>query len=327
MPTPYITRQQSRQIDRRATDAYGMASLILMENAGRGVADVLERLGIAGPVVVCCGKGNNAGDGFVVARHLDLRGHAVRVLVWAEPSDLTGDAGVNFEILRKSGVPIALFGTQGAMPTSSWACDQHGPADRAIQGAMPTFSPACDQHGHGDEAMPPDFAPQLSGTAWIVDALLGTGARGEPRPPLDRVIDQLNASAVPILAVDLPSGLDCDTGQPSRHTIRAAHTCTFVAPKTGFSAPNAAAFTGQIHVLDIGVPRKLVEEVLRFASGGVVWNLTARGFTQRREGAKERRQPDEAGEGSWLSQEGPVTVPKSENREMEPQMHADERRQ
>jgi NAD(P)H-hydrate epimerase len=244
--TRAISRDQSRQIDRRATDEYGIPSLILMENAGRGVADVLERLGIAGPVVVCCGKGNNAGDGFVLARHLDLRGHAVRVLVWADPSELAGDAGVNFEILRKAGVPIVFFRTQhdstGGMATSSWACDEHG---------------------HEDVAMPPNLASELVGAAWIVDALLGTGARGEPRPPLDRVIDQLNAATAGILAIDLPSGLDCDTGQAAGHTIRAAHTCTFVAPKLGFAAAGAAAYTGEIHVLDIGAPRKLIQEVGR----------------------------------------------------------------
>ena len=90
---------------------------------------------------------------------------------------------------------------------------------------------------------------------------MGTGARGEPRPPLDAVIDELNAAAAPKLAVDLPSGLDCDTGQPARHTIRAAETCTFVTAKVGFLAPAAAGYVGRLHVLDIGVPRKLIERV------------------------------------------------------------------
>jgi len=84
---------------------------------------------------------------------------------------------------------------------------------------------------------------------------------GEPRPPLDAVIDQLNAAAAPKLAIDLPSGLDCDTGKPARHTIRAAETCTFVTAKVGFFAPEAAVYVGRLHVLDIGVPRKLIERV------------------------------------------------------------------
>jgi NAD(P)H-hydrate epimerase len=219
-----LTREQSRQVDRRAVEEYGMSGLVLMENAGRGTADVLCRL-LPGPrtVVVCCGKGNNAGDGFVVARHLELRGHEVRVLVWAEPDELTGDAGENFRILQKARTPLEVFG------------------------------------GRHDAAR---LARHLAGAAWIVDALLGTGARGEPRPPLRAVIRQLNAAAAPKLAVDLPSGLDCDTGEAAAATIRAAETCTFVALKRGFLAPAAEQYTGRVHVLDIGAPRKLVEEVL-----------------------------------------------------------------
>jgi len=215
MATRYLTRDESREIDRRAIEDYGIPGVVLMENAGRGVADCLEELGISGPVVICCGKGNNAGDGFVVARHLQLRGHAVRVLVWAEAEELTGDAGVNFRVVQRMKIPLTLFG-----------------------------------RGHSSTAL----EAALVGAGWIVDALLGTGARGEPRPPLDAVIEQLNAATAPKLAIDLPSGLDCDTGQASRHTIRAAHTCTFVAPKLGFKAPDVQGFTGQVHVVDIGAP-------------------------------------------------------------------------
>ncbi|MEX0979020.1 MAG: NAD(P)H-hydrate epimerase, partial [Pirellulales bacterium] len=92
--------------------------------------------------------------------------------------------------------------------------------------------------------------------------LLGTGDTGDPRPPYDRFIDAINAQQAPVMAVDLPSGLDCDTGVAARHTIRAAHTCTFVAAKPGFLVPAAATYTGQVHVLDIGAPRKLVEETI-----------------------------------------------------------------
>lgn len=226
---PTITRQQSREVDQRAIEQYGMTGLVLMENAGRGTADVLCRLaetesgGRLRRVVICCGKGNNAGDGFVIARHLDLRGHDVRVLIWADPAELTGDAGANFKILRHTGVPIELFG------------NRHDAAR---------------------------LAQQLTGVDWIVDALLGTGAHGEPRPPLNAVIDQLNAAAAKRLAVDLPSGLDCDTGLAAQHTIRADETCTFVAMKRGFVTLGAEQYTGRVHVLDIGVPRQLVEEVV-----------------------------------------------------------------
>ncbi len=210
-----ISREQARLVDRRAVEEFHMPSIVLMENAGRGVADVLCALGIAGPVTICCGAGNNGGDGAVVARHLDLRGYSVRVLLFAERDKLRGDAATNFRILEASGVPI----------------EQPGAAD---------------------------VDNRLAGSAWVVDALLGTGARGEPRAPLDRVIERINAS-------QYPSGLDCESGIAASHTIRAAHTCTFVANKIGFLAPGAAAYTGALHVLDIGAPRKLIDEILKAA--------------------------------------------------------------
>ncbi len=218
-----LTRERSRQVDRLAIEEYGFTGLMLMENAGRGVADVLCGLGLAGPVVICCGKGNNAGDGFVAARHLDLRGHAVRVLLWALPEELAGDAGANYHILTKTGVPIEVFG------------------------------PVHDC---------PRLARKLEGAGWIVDALLGTGARGEPRPPIAAVIEQINASPAPKLAIDLPSGLDCDTGQAAAQTIRAAVTCTFVAAKVGFLVAGAERYLGRVQVLDIGTPRNLLERIV-----------------------------------------------------------------
>ncbi len=160
-----------------------------MENAGRGVADKLCQLGTGGPIVVCCGPGNNGGDGFVIARHLDLRRVAVKVLAWGDPGQGTGEAAINYRILERSGVPI-------------------------VNMSAGSLSNASD--------MTAEIARQLAGAAWVVDALLGTGAKGEPRAPLAVAIDAINTAGVPILAVDLPSGLDCDTGQPAQHTIRAA---------------------------------------------------------------------------------------------------------
>jgi NAD(P)H-hydrate epimerase len=242
MSYPTIDRQTSRQLDRRAMEECHIAGVVLMENAGRGVVDHLERFGIRGPVVVCCGKGNNAGDGFVIARHLDLRGYRVATAIFAAPEELAGDAAVNFAILQTTGVPIACF---------------NGPYD------------------------PAQLAGILDGADWIVDALLGTGVRGEPRPPLDQVIDQINAASARRLAVDLPSGLDCDTGAAARHTIRAECTCTFVARKPGFLAAGAAVYTGEVHVLDIGAPRCLVEAALKLPPGA--------GCSTGRSGQSERR--------------------------------------
>jgi NAD(P)H-hydrate epimerase len=227
MTIPVLTRDQVRAIDRRASAEYGVPSIVLMENAGRGLADKLQKLGPGRhggrTVVICCGRGNNAGDGFVLARHLDLRGVPARVLIWGDPAQLTGDAATNYSIIKRSGIPVEVFAS-------------------------------------GNDAARLDSL--LADATWIVDALLGTGAAGAPRPPLDAVIRQLNSHPAPKLAVDLPSGLDCDTGQAHDPTIVAAHTCTFVAQKPGFFTPGAESFTGQVHVLDIGAPRILLEEFL-----------------------------------------------------------------
>jgi NAD(P)H-hydrate epimerase len=223
IPIPQVlTREQCRRVDQLAIQEFGMSGLVLMENAGRQVADHIMRLAPSGPVLICCGKGNNAGDGFVIARHLDLRGVATRVAVWSPPEQLSGDAAENFQILTLSGVAVERF-----------------------------------ESVHDANRM----APLIGNAALLVDALLGTGAVGEPRAPYDEVIEQLNASGKPIIAVDLPSGLDCDTGKPSRHTIRAAHTCTFVAAKTGFANPQAASYLGAVHVCDIGAPRAVYKNI------------------------------------------------------------------
>ncbi|MBA4019673.1 MAG: NAD(P)H-hydrate epimerase [Pirellula sp.] len=226
MTAPLIlNREQSRRVDVLAVERYGMCGLVLMENAGRGaaelVAGILGEPSVDKPVVICCGRGNNGGDGFVMARHLNNRGFALRILLFCDPAKLTGDAAVNYEIARRAELPIEVF---------------TGDIDAA------------------------QVASRLGDAGCVVDALLGTGATGEPRAPYDRVIDAINAQPAPIVAVDLPSGLDCDTGQPAKHTVRAAHTITFVAAKPGFFTEVGNSYVGKLHVVDIGVPRKLLAE-------------------------------------------------------------------
>lgn len=215
-----MNRQEVRNIDRRAIEDYGLPGMVLMENAGRGAAEVLLSLGPIGRVVLCCGKGNNGGDGFVIARHLHNRGVPVRILLFARPEELAGDAAINYRIVEKS--------------------------DHSLR-VMP---------GNVDAV---ELARELRPATWVVDALFGTGLTGPVRAPLDGVIESINACrSARVLAVDLPSGLDCDTGRPMGATVRAQHTVTFVAPKQGFTNPEAAAFLGRVHVVDIGVPRALM---------------------------------------------------------------------
>jgi NAD(P)H-hydrate epimerase len=218
-----LNRDQVRQIDRRAIQDYGIPGIVLMENAGRGVADTLWRLGIKGQVIVCCGRGNNGGDGLVVARHLDLRQVPVKVLMWCDPDRLEGDAATNYQILARTDVPVEI---------------------------MPDLAERW-----------PGAVKELTEADWIVDALLGTGATGSPRPPVDRALRHGNASRARRLAIDVPSGVDCDTGEVAEVAFRAHHTCTFVAPKPGLLATSAQGYVGQLHVLDIGAPRNLIQDV------------------------------------------------------------------
>ncbi len=214
-----LTREQCRLIDRRAQDEFGVPGIVLMENAGRGSVDVLLQIAQPRRVLVCCGNGNNGGDGFVIARHLDNRRVPVSVILFGRAEDLTGDAAINHEIVKRSGISLS-------------------------------------------SGTPPDLATLGRGLAeadWVVDALFGTGLSGAIRAPLDAVVAAINESGRPVLAVDIPSGLDCDTGQPLGPTVKATHTVTFVGMKQGFAEAVARAWTGEITVVDIGAPRVLVD--------------------------------------------------------------------
>src|SRR5262249_41470028 len=194
----FLTCHQTRELDRRAIEEFAIPGIVLMENAGRGMADLLRSLGLKGKVVICCGKGNNGGDGFVIARWLDARGVAVRIVLFCDPRELTGDAATNWRIVQKCDIPMTV-------PPES-----------------------LDDSG---------LQRELAGAEWIVDALFGSGLRGPVRPPYDRVIAAINDSPARVFAVDIPSGLDSDTGQPLGATVRAHHTATIVAAKQGFATP------------------------------------------------------------------------------------------
>lgn len=220
--TVYLSREQVRRVDQVAIRDWSFPGLVLMENAGRGVADVICKLGIRGPVLIACSKGNNGGDGFVIARHLFLRGYRVEVLLCCDPTELAGDALANFEWLRLCEIPVCRL----------------------------------------DMTPQDDVAARMAESDWLVDALLGTGALGAPREPLAAVIRQMNGANVRRLAIDLPSGFDCDSGTASEPTFRADHTCTFVAPKIGMSREDASVYLGEVHCLDIGLPPILIERAI-----------------------------------------------------------------
>jgi NAD(P)H-hydrate epimerase len=216
-----LTRDECRALDRRAIETFGIPGIVLMENAGRGMAELLRTLGVQGAVVVCCGKGNNAGDGFVIARYLDNARVPVRVLLFTDPVNLSGDSAVAYRILSHSDVPVEVFAS-----------------------------------AEMDEAR---LKAELTGAEWVVDALFGTGLQGPVRAPFDRVIEAINSSGARVFAVDIPSGLDCDTGKPLGPAAIAQHTATVAALKKGFLEPGAKAWLGEVYVVDFGAPRKLFE--------------------------------------------------------------------
>jgi NAD(P)H-hydrate epimerase len=197
---------------------------MLMENAGRGAAATLLALGVHGPVVIACGKGNNGGDGLVMARCLADWEADVKVLLFAEAAELSGEAAANWRVVERMGIA------------------------RVVQ-APARFSEA-------------KLNEELGRAEWVVDALFGTGLQGAVRPPFDRIIAAINASPARVFAVDIPSGLDCDTGEAPGPAIRARHTAALIAPKRGYANPAAAAWTGKVHVVDIGAPRGLLTEML-----------------------------------------------------------------
>lgn len=216
-PPLYLSRDQVRAVDRVAIEEFGMPGVVLMENAGRGSADLLIKQGIDGLVVICCGKGNNGGDGFVIARHLEIRGYSAKILLFTNPDSLTGDAAINYKICKAAKTPIEFI--EQPEKNTGWIL-------------------------------------QLEQADWIVDALLGTGIKGELRDPFPSIINAINATGKNILAVDLPSGLDCDTGEPLGTCVKATFTVSFVAEKSGFTL--AKEFTGPVSVVDIGVPRSII---------------------------------------------------------------------
>ena len=217
--TQCLTSSQVYEFDRMAAEEFGMQTLELMESAGSGVADCLMRLNAdRAPVVVCCGKGNNAGDGFVVARHVHRAGFAVTVVATADRETYRADAAVNLKRAEELGVKIEYL----------------------------------------DEAGECAILCELPQPAWGVDALLGVGAAGAPRAPMDNIIRRLNAAPIKRLAIDLPSGLEADTGEPSEPTFRADVTCTLVAPKPGLLEARAKPYVGELKVVGLGVPDELL---------------------------------------------------------------------
>jgi len=218
-----LNAAQMREADRRTIQDIGIPSLVLMENAGRqavaameaAFADLTDRR-----VAVLCGRGNNGGDGFVVARTLIQRGVDVSVFLVGQVSEVRGDARTNLEVLGRLGLTVVEI-------SDSQAWELH-------------FS-------------------EISDCTLIVDAIFGTGLNAPIAGLLETVVADVNASGIPVVAIDLPSGLSADSHEPIGDSIDAAMTVTLAAPKLALVLPPAETRAGDIVIADIGIPSEVID--------------------------------------------------------------------
>lgn len=215
-----LSRDEIRGIDRAAIEL-GVPGVVLMENAGRNAADEIEAVLDKKPasVAIVAGAGNNGGDGFVIARHLAIRGHRVAVFLCAPQEKVRGDANTNLQIL----IALSFDIRQGT-----------------------------------------DALAQLVEYDIVVDAIGGTGVTGELRGWMLEAVEAVNSARRPVVAIDIPTGLDCDTGIPGTPTVKAQLTVTMLASKKGFENPASQPFTGKVKVVDIGIP---AQQVASLAAG------------------------------------------------------------
>jgi ADP-dependent NAD(P)H-hydrate dehydratase / NAD(P)H-hydrate epimerase len=243
---PVLTADEMRRADRRTIDEIGLPGPVLMENAGAAVARLVdERFPLARRVVVVCGRGNNGGDGFVVARRLGARAEA---LLLGERDGVEGDARTHLLACERSGARVSVVADADA-----WA--------RALR--------------------------RVQDADLVVDAVLGTGLRSAPsglaKEAISAIVDRFEAG-IPVVAVDLPSGVPSDGGALDWPTARATVTVAFAAPKRGHVLPPACEQTGELVIADIGIPAECVA-----AAGPLLFLLedadAAGAFPPRRRGA------------------------------------------
>lgn len=215
---------EMKEIDRRAASEYGIPSLILMENAGLQTTEVVEEIlgsGLGKNVVILVGKGNNGGDGLVVARHLLNSGASVDTFIMGNVDEFTPDSRLNYEILAR-------------MTNAIYPLVEESQLDKLMLA--------------------------LLGADLIVDAIYGIGFRGSLGDLEAQVVRMVNWGRVPVVAVDIPSGVEADTGKVHGDAVRATHTVTFALPKIGLVLEPGKDYAGTLSVADISIPRALLED-------------------------------------------------------------------
>ncbi len=217
-----LTAEQMRNIDRRATERFGIPSIVLMENAAVAVVDALAaHYPDADRVAVLCGPGQNGGDGFAIARHLENRGVVPVVVIIGDRARYSGDALINLQICERLGLPIYDI--------------------REIDEV--------------DEAL-----VHASDADVVIDAIFGTGLNRAPEGIFADVIRAISELRLPVISVDLPSGANASSSQPFEPCIQAEYTVTFAAPKHCHVFEPAAAYCGEVAVADIAIPEIAIED-------------------------------------------------------------------
>ncbi len=220
-----LNTQQMREADRRTIDEIGIPSIVLMENAGRQAVAAMEAAFddlATSHVGVLCGRGNNGGDGFVVARTLIQRGVETSVFLLGSVAEVRGDARVNLEVLGRIGLTVVEI-------TNAQEWELH-------------FS-------------------EISRCELLVDAILGTGFNGQLSGLLETVVADVNGLGVPVVAIDLPTGVSADTHEVAGEAIDASMTVTLAAPKIPLILPPADSHGGDLVIADIGIPLPILDEV------------------------------------------------------------------
>ena len=215
-PDHYVTSEEMRGLEREAGEKYALSPLILMENAGRSVAEAIGRLYGPPPkrVLVVCGQGNNGGDGSAAARHLWNQGFEVEVALYGDAGGFKPEAAANHEIARKMGIPTASHPPMGTLK------ERLGKADL------------------------------------VVDALFGTGLKRNLGRPHTDIIRLMNESGRKIVSIDLPSGLDADSGDVRGAAVKAAHTVSLGYSKVGLIHNSGPKHSGLIVWGDISLPKE-----------------------------------------------------------------------